>query len=152
MKRFFRKLSEFYSPCTEDMSWKEKLVFYIGGILGIATCIMVLLFIDKTPAKSTDYKILEERATEVQTNPSLLLKTDCNITIKEKDEEITVVFENKECEIYAKYNKEFELLSISRIDKSKYWLFVPCLAIASGIFVHALVILAILSVKIFKSI
>lgn len=137
MKRFFKKLIDFFEPWLEIMSWKEKVSFGIGGLFGIVIAIMVFVSIDKVPAKEIDYQILEQIAFEVQTNPGLLLDTNCNINIT--DDNITIRYENKECKVYATYNKNFRLISASRMDKYTFWLWAVCIAILIGLFVYATV-------------
>ena len=135
MKRYFKKFKNRFYQWFVKLEWQEKTGFILGGILGILSFFVVFVTIDKTPATPEDYQSLEQIAAEVQTNPGLLLDTNCNIAIE--DDAITVVFENKECKVNAKYTKNFELLSILRSDKNSFWLGVLCMAIMAGVCVYA---------------
>ena len=135
MKRYFKKIKNRFYQWFVKLKWQEKTGFILGGILGILSFVTMLAIIDIIPATPEDYKTLEEIALEVQTTPGLLLDTNCSISIE--DDAITVVFENKECKVNAKYTKNFELLSILRSDNSTFWLGGIFLAIMAGICVYA---------------
>lgn len=136
MKRCFRWLINWFAQWVGKMSWQEKVSFALGGLLGIVVGIIVLVSIDKVPASPMDYQPLEQQAINVQQNPELLLETNCNININ--DEVITIRFENDECKVYAKYNKDFEMLSYSKEDNYIFWVWAFCLALLIGICVYAL--------------
>lgn len=135
MKRYFKKIKNRFYQWFVKLKWQEKIGFILGTILGILSFVTMLAIIDIIPATPEDYKTLEEIALEVQTNPGLLLDTNCNIIVE--DESITAVFENEECKVNAKYTKNFELLSILRSDNSTFWLGGIFLAIMAGICVYA---------------
>ena len=75
---------------------------------------------DITPATPDDYKPLEYQAMAVAQNPKLLREIDCDINIKSGI--ITVKFENDECKVFSKYDKNFALLLTFKEDKSESWL------------------------------
>lgn len=135
MKRYFKKFKNWFYQWFVELKWQEKIGFIFGGLLGILSFVTMMVTIDIIPATPEDYKPLEEMALEVQTTPGLLLDTNCNIIVE--DETITVVFENKECKVNAKYTKNFELLSILRSDNSTFWLGGIFLAIMAGFCVYA---------------
>lgn len=135
MKRCFRWLINWFTQWVGKMSWQEKVAFAIGGLLGIIMGIIVFVSIDKVPATSMDYQLLEQQAINVQQNPKLLLETNCNIDIN--DEVITIKFENDECKVYAKYNKNFEMLSYSKEDNHMSWVRAFLLALICGICAYA---------------
>ena len=64
----------------------------------------------------------------------MLFEINCNI--KNNGDEVRVCFENEECIINATYDKNIELLSISRQDKSTFWLGAFCLSLIIGIWVY----------------
>lgn len=66
-----------------------------------------------------DYEQLEKQVNAIQQDSDILLKTDCDINIK--DEIITVKLENDECKLTAKYDENFKVLSISKEDKCMFW-------------------------------
>lgn len=68
----------------------------------------------------------------IQKDPDLLFSTNCNIYIN--NEVITVDFENYECKLTAQYDKNFELLSISKYDNYIFWLFALGEALFIGVF------------------
>lgn len=136
MKRCFRGLINWFTQWVRKMNWQEKIGFVLGGLLGIATFIIVLVSIDKVPATPIDYESLEQQAINVQKNPELLLETNCSINID--DEVITITFENDECKVYAKYNKNLELLSYSKEDNYTLGVWAVCIAIVIGIWVYGL--------------
>lgn len=94
----------------------------ISGLLCIPLSIILFIYTDKVPATPTDYEQLEEQVYALQQNPDLLLEIDGNINININDKIITIEFENDECKITAKYDKNFEILSLSKKDKSHFWL------------------------------
>ena len=136
MKRCFRWLINWFTQWVGKMSWQEKVSFALGGLLGIVVGIIVFVSIDKVPATPMDYQPLELQAIYVQQNPKLLLETNCNININ--DEVIAIRFENDQCKVYAKYNKDFELLSYSKEDNYTFWVWAFCLALLIGICVYVL--------------
>ena len=74
---------------------------------------------DTVPATPMDYEQLEKQVNAIQQDSDILLKTDCDINIK--DEIITVKLENDECKLTAKYDENFKVLSISKEDKCMFW-------------------------------
>ena len=134
MKRCFRWLINWFTQWVGKMTWQGKVGFALGGILGVVIGVITLVSIDKVPATPTDYQLLEQQAINVQQNPELLLETNCNINID--DEVITIRFENDECKVYAKYNKNFEMLSYSKEDNYIFWLWAFLLALLCGIFAY----------------
>lgn len=130
MKRCFKCLIDWFTRWVSKMEKDEKIGFAIGGIIGIIVGISVFVVIDKVPATTADYEPMEKQVSLIQQNPDLLFKTDCNIYIK--DEVIIVNFENDECKLTARYNQNFEVLSISKEDKCIFWLFALVLALFIG--------------------
>ena len=117
----------------DEKNWEEFAGFVIAGVLGIVLGIMFYINTDRVPATPMDYDQLEEQVNSIQQNPDLLLKTDCEINIK--DEIITVKFENDECKITVKYDKNFEVLSTSKEDKSIFWVWPLVIALIIVVFV-----------------
>lgn len=135
MKRCFRWLVNWFTQWVARMTWQEKVGFALGGILGIVIGIIVFVSFDKVPATPMDYQPLEQQAINAQQNHELLLEKNCNININ--DEVITIRFENDECKVYAKYNKNFEMLSYSKEDNYIFWGWAFLFALLIGIFVYA---------------
>lgn len=133
MKRCIKWLSGCFTDWISQFDWELIGGYVISGLLGIALTIITFVYADKVPATPSDYEQLEEQVKVIQHNPDLLLETDCNININGNI--ITVEFENDECKIIAKYDKNFEVLSTSKEDKSKFWLFALAIALIHGIFV-----------------
>lgn len=130
MKRCIKWLIDWITDWIKQFDWEQVVGFAISGLLGIALTIVIFVFIDKVPATLSDYEQLEEQVNVIQQNPYLLLKIDCNIKIK--DEVITVEFDNDECKVITKYDKNFEVLSTSKKDKSMFWLGALVLALIIG--------------------
>ena len=148
MKRRIKCLIDWFTSWIGQFDWEQIVGFAISGVIGIALTIMLFIGIDKVPATSSDYEQLEDQVNVIQQNPDLLLETDCNIN----GEIITVKFENNECRMTAKYDKDFEILSTSKEDKSMFWLLALVLALIIGgaeiYFVGWLLSLVILLLKI----
>lgn len=119
MKRCIKWVISWIANWIDEKDGEEIVGFVIAGLLGIVLGIMFYTTRDIVPATPMDYDQLEEQVNSIQQNPDLLLKTDCDINIK--DEIITVKFENDECKITVKYDKNFEVLSTSKEDKSIFW-------------------------------
>lgn len=130
MKRRIKWLIDWFTSWIGQFDWEQIVGFAISGVIGIALTIMFFIGIDKVPATSSDYEQLEEQVNTIKQNPYLLLETDCNININ--GETITVKFENDECKMTAKYDKNFEVLSTSKEDKSTFWLVALALALLIG--------------------
>ena len=150
MKRCIKWLIDWFTDWIRQFYWEQIVGFAISGLVGIALTIMMFVYTDKVPATSSDYEQLEDQVNVIQQNPDLLLETDCNININ--GEIITVEFENNECKMTAKYDKDFEILSTSKEDKSMFWLLALVLALIIGgaeiYFVGWLLSLVILLLKI----
>ena len=148
MKRCIKWLIDWFTDWIGQFYWEQIVGFAISGLVGIALTIMMFVYTDKVPATSSDYEQLEDQVNVIQQNPDLLLETDCNIN----GEIITVKFENNECRMTAKYDKDFEILSTSKEDKSMFWLLALVLALIIGgaeiYFVGWLLSLVILLLKI----
>lgn len=106
------------------------VAFSISGLLGIAITIVLFVSTDKVPAAPFDYEQLEAKVNAIEQNPELLLKTNCNTT--NENEVLIVTFESNECKMTAKYNKDFEVLSTSKEDKSVFWLFALAASLLLG--------------------
>ncbi len=119
MKRCIKWLIDWFTDWIGQFDWEQIVGFAISGLVGIALTIMMFAYTDKVPATSSDYEQLENQVNVIQQNSDLLLQTDCNINIK--GEIITVEFENDECKMTAKYDKDFEVLSTSKEDKAIFW-------------------------------
>lgn len=130
MKRRIKWLIDWFVDWIGQFDWEEIVGFAISGLVGIALTIMIFVYTDKVPATPSDYEQLEDQVNVIKQNPDLLLETDCNININ--GEIITVEFENDECKMTAKYDKNFEVLSTSKEDKSMFWLLVLVLALIVG--------------------
>lgn len=125
-------------------------IFILLTVAGVILWIASFKDIDTIPATTMDYQPLEEQAIAIQQNPQLLFKTNCEVEID--SDFITVTLENKNCKLITKYNKNFEIVSSSKKDKSMFWLLalllsfvVACMELY-GIFI---VIAALLSVYLF---
>ena len=150
MKRCIKWLIDWFADWIGQFDWEQIVGFAISGLVGIALAIMMFVYADKVPATPSDYEQLEDQVNVIQQNPDLLLETDCNININ--GEIITVEFENDECKMTAKYDKDFEVLSTSKEDKSMFWLWALVLGLIVGgaeiYFVGWLLSLVILLLKI----
>ena len=133
MKRCIKWIISRIANWIDENSREELAGFVIAGLLGIVLGIMFYITTDRVPATPMDYDQLEEQVNSIHQNPDLLLKTDCEINIK--DEIITVKFENDECKITVKYDKNFEVLSTSKEDKSIFWVWSLVIALIIVVFV-----------------
>ena len=91
-------------------------IFILLTVAGVILWIASFKDIDTIPATTMDYQPLEEQAIAIQQNPQLLFKTNCEVEID--SDLITVTLENKNCKLITKYNKNFEIISSSKKDKS----------------------------------
>ncbi|MBE5812966.1 MAG: hypothetical protein E7314_04860 [Clostridiales bacterium] len=130
MKQFikdFRKL-------IGTMGKKTKMVFAIalamGAVLGLYLSINVFVNTDKVPATAADYEHFENQVKAIQQNHNLLFETDGDVTVNNKI--ITVHFKSEECDLTAKLDFDFKLLSIQKEDNYTNWWIV--LFIAIGVF------------------
>lgn len=128
MKRCFKWLINWFTKLEKE----DRIGYVIGGIISIILAISIFATIDKVPATPSDYEPMEKQAMAIQKDPDLLFSTNCNIYIN--DEVITVDFENYECKLTAQYDKNFELLSISKYDNYTFWLFALGEALSIGVF------------------
>lgn len=114
-------------------------------VLTIALTMKYFVQMDKIPANASDYEQLEIQVYDIQ-SPEFLLKEDSNMTAINIDSEtITITFENDECKVIAKYDKNFEVLSISKKDKYTFWL----IALISSLFLACLYICAVYTILFF---
>lgn len=130
MKRCIKWLIDWFADWIGQFDWEQIVGFAISGLVGIALAIIMFVYTDKVPATPSDYEQLEDQVNVIQQNPDLLLETDCNININ--GEIITVEFENDGCKMTAKYDKDFEVLSTSKKDKSMFWLWTLVLGLIVG--------------------
>lgn len=134
MKRYIEWLIDWFTDWITDwiclFDWEQIVGFTISGLVGIALTMVMFVYTDKVPATPSDYEQLEDQVNLIQQNPDLLLETDCNININ--GEIITVEFENDECKMTAKYDKDFKVLSTSKEDKSTFWLWALVFALIFG--------------------
>lgn len=130
MKRCIKWLIDWFTDWIGQFDWEQIVGFAISGLVGIALTVMMFVYTDKVPATPSDYEQLEDQVNVIQQNPDLLLETDCNINFN--GEIITVEFENDECKVITKYDKNFEVLSTSKEDKSIFWLWALVLALIVG--------------------
>lgn len=129
MKRC-KLLIDWFADWIGQFDWEQIVGFTISGLLGIALAIMIFVYTDKVPAISSDYKQLEDQVNSIQQNPELLMEIDCNININ--GEIVTVEIENDECKMTAKYDKDLEVVSTSKEDKSMFWLWALVLGLSVG--------------------
>lgn len=113
---------------------EEQIAMILAFIVALAVGILEFASIDVVPATVTDYAELENQMTAIQKNPDLLLKTDCEISIK--DEVITVCFQNDQCSLTVQYNQDFEVLSTFQKDGFTFWLWALIIAVMCGIFIY----------------
>lgn len=117
MKRFSERIIDVVTKWLKNRDWEEIVGYLISGVISIA--IIITLFhqmTDRTSTTSDDYKQL---INDIQENPELLLKNDCDIHIR--DGRIIVEFENEECQMRAVYDENFEVVSTDEQDKSIFW-------------------------------
>lgn len=132
MKRYVKNLINWFTDYFVQFEWKEIVGFVIALMLGCAWFMAYLKVSDTTPATPDDYKPLKNQAKAVAQNPKLLREIDCDINIESGI--ITVKFENDECKVFAKYDKNFALLSTSEKDKSEFWICVVGCAFLTATF------------------
>lgn len=162
MKRCFNNFAKYFTRSRLVKKWKtkkkgEKIAYIILAINMIISGIIIFVNIDTIPATLSDYEPLEMQVNAIQQEPDLLLKTDCNINIT--NEVITVNIENDECELIAKYDQDFDILSISKKDKCMVWPLALVISLVLGcifgylgsILILIIVILVEAELKAFKS-
>ena len=137
MKRCFN----WFTQLVSEMGKGERIGLAIDGIICIILAISIFASIDKVPATPSDYEPMEKQVMAIQKDPNLLLSTNCNIYIN--NEVITVKFENDECKLTAQYNKNFEVLSISKYDNYTFWVVALGIALFIGFLVYVIVDLLI---------
>lgn len=142
MKRCFKGLFDWLTEWIGRFDWDQ----IVGFAIGIALTIVLFVYMDKDPATPSDYEQLENQVNVIQQNPDLLLEADCNININ--GEITTVELENDECKMTAKYNKDFEVLSISKEDKSIFWLLALAISLFFGVAIFSIFQLVIIFLKI----
>ena len=135
MKRRFNNFVKYMTRFRIVKKWKtkkkEERILYIMLLINmIIFGIIIFVNIDTIPATSSDYEPLEMQVNAIQQEPDLLLKTDCNINIT--NEVIMVNIENDECELIAKYDQNFDILSISKKDKCRGWLLALVISLVLG--------------------
>ena len=130
MKRYIKRLINWLF---KGENHEDNVACIMGVILGTIVGIITFISIDKVPATPMDYKQLEKQVNDIQQDSDILLKTNCDINIR--DEIITVELENENCMITAEYSKNFEILSISKEDKYVFWLTALVQSFCIGIFI-----------------
>lgn len=139
MKRCLKKVVDWFDKVKDKATeLPEKPLNIIGMIVGIIVVIGVFLYIDTAPATAVDYEPLERQALIIQQNPEMLFKEDCTCHIS--DGVIEVEFENDECKLVIKYNQEFEMLSVSKIDNCTHWTVAIMVAFLMGVIGYFMVI------------
>lgn len=125
-------------------------IFILLTVAGVILWIASFKDIDTIPATTMDYQPLEEQTIAIQQNPQLLFKTNCEVEID--SDFITVTLENKNCKLITKYNKNFEIVSSSKKDKSMFWLLALLLSFVVAcleLYGICIVIAALLSIYLF---
>lgn len=125
-------------------------IFILLTVAGVILWIASFKDIDTIPATTMDYQPLEELTIAIQQNPQLLFKTNCEVEID--SDFITVTLENKNCKLITKYNKNFEIVSSSKKDKSMFWLLALLLSFVVAcmeLYGICIVIAALLSIYLF---
>lgn len=119
MKRCLKKVLDWFNKMKNKIFSVEKLLYIVCFVVAIGVAMYTFLVIDKVPATAADYESLEKQVALIQQNPEMLFKEDyvCSIS----DGVIEVEIENIECKLIVKYNQNFEILSISKIDNYTYW-------------------------------
>ncbi len=134
MKRCFSWILNCFTQWVKRKTIEEIIGYAIGAIIGIGVGISLFVYIDKVPATAADYEIMEKQMTAIQQNPSLLFKTNCNISIK--DDVITVKFSNGKCAMAVQYDQNFKILSTSKEDYHSPWPFALLLTGVLGAIVY----------------
>lgn len=104
MKRFINYFATYF------------LNIVVGALMSIGMLALIFFNFNVVPATSADYAPLQQQISAISENPSLLFEIDGSVEIN--SEIITVCLENDKCKILAEYNKKFEILSYSEVDKS----------------------------------
>lgn len=119
MKRFIEKLINSINNWKSNAMVEEKIGVVLGIIIGILVGVSIYINLDTIPATPLDYELMEKQVIAIQENPELLLKSDCNVEMK--DEIITAVFKNDECKLKVCFNQDFEVISSKKIDLYIFW-------------------------------
>ena len=135
MKRCIKWLTNWLSQWLGDL-YLEQIVKCVI-LLGIVLSIVVFTFIEKVPATPSDYEQLENQVNLIWQKQELSTQIDCskdiNIHINTNGKNIIVTVENSKCKVIEKYDKNFELLSVSKEDKGMSWLLVFIYSFIIGI-------------------
>ncbi len=144
MKRLFKSIIDWVS----NMEWEEKVAGCISVLLGIFVVVILFTTADIVPATSSDYEILYGYSEELHNSPEtlteMLFDGKCSVTGADDEEVIIIEFENDECKLYVKYNRDFEIISSSEVDKYIHWSFVLIFSILCFIVVWFIAYLILL--------
>lgn len=113
---------------------KNKINCTIGLMLSIIASVLVYIHIDKVPASPLYYMPTGNLTIAINKNPNLLFEMDCNIIVNSQI--LTITFENHQCKTIVKYNKNFEILSVSKEDKYSTWYSALFTAFPIGYFMY----------------
>ena len=103
---------------TKKDSVFEIAIYTICCLLGIIAGLIFLVNLDTIPADEADYKDLEEKALAIQQDPNLMFEMECEGKINNK--EVEVKLQNSECYVVTQYNENFDIVSMTRHDKSTH--------------------------------
>ncbi len=126
MKRLFKRIINCFSKFFSDMCWEEKLIISISVFLGILLGVIFFTSVDIVPATASDYEIFYGYSEEIHKSPETLLDMifdeKCSASVIDNEKVIRVYFEDDECKLVVEYNKDFEIVSSSEVDKASHWL------------------------------
>lgn len=149
MKRCLKNLVEWSDKVQDKLeAFPGKKLRIIALIVACVVAIGVFLSMDLIPATSADYEPLEKQMVLIQQNPEMLLKEDYTCSIS--NGVIEVEFENEECKLIVKYDQDFNILSVSKVDNRIHWVIAVVLASLIGFMVAYLILgIILLSVELF---
>ncbi len=106
-----KRLSEL--ECDHELNNKADLSVVVGMvILSIAVTIWFFVAIYEKSPMPSDYEQMEKQALAIQENPDLIYNTDCIIDNDNGIISVCFVNEKANCVVEARYNQDFEILSI----------------------------------------
>lgn len=135
MKRFINWLTDWFN----GFNWKGNVSAIVGIVCGIIIGLFAFITCDKIPATPSDYQYLEQDAEYFDDNINSLLEKKVNA------EEITIKFENDDCEVSIKYDSNLNKMETTKEDKAIPWWAAVAIAVFLGVWMYFLVLLIMMA-------
>ncbi len=134
----------------ESFELPEIITFIITGIVSILLFIILFEKLDITPATVADFEQLEKIEVNSFQDIEELKNSNIDFSFEKKNGIIKIDFENEECKVTKKYDENFKVLTVYKIDKSNNLLSeLFGIVLISGIIWHILYCICLFLIALF---